>query len=110
MADTNRSFMKPKSQGEDEQINYFFYTTPWGTNPTGVSVKVFDVTNAETKANWMDVTTTVMPANLPAVTGNKITLSKLQSLVDGHVYRIEVKFSVSELGDCEAYGFIMAGE
>lgn len=110
MTDTKRTFQRMLSQGEDEAISYYFSSTPWGTTPTSVSVKVFDVTDAESKADWDDVTATVMPTNTPTASGNTITLSKLRSLTDAHVYRIEVKFSVPELGDCEAYGFIIAGE
>lgn len=107
---TSRFFRERYSQGEDEKIPYKFLSTPWGTSPTGVSVKVFDVTNAQQTSEWLDVTTTVMPVNSPSVVGNLITLSKLQNLTDAHVYRVEVKFTVSEIGDCEAIGFIFAGE
>lgn len=107
---TKRMFRETKTQGEDEAIAYQIDVSPWGTSPTGVSVTVFDVTDKATKADWTDVTTTVMPTNTPSVVGNMITLSKLRNLTDAHVYRLEVKFTVAELGDCEAYGFVVAGE
>jgi len=107
---TKRFFIERIVQGEDEAIPYFFDSTPWGINPSAVSVKVFDVTDATQTADWDDVTTTVMPVNSPSVAGNVITLSKLRALTDGHIYRIEVKFTVDVLGDVEAYGIVAAGE
>jgi hypothetical protein len=108
---TNRMFEEsPVTQGEGEAISYYFYSTPWGTSPTNVSVVVFDVTDADETADWVNVTATVMPVNSPVIAGDKITLSKLRSLTDGHIYRVEVAFTVSELGDTEAIFLVIGGE
>lgn len=107
---TKRMFREKPIQGENEIITYYFFSTPWGTSPTNVSVVVFDITDCKLKADWVNVTSTVMPVNSPSVVGNKITLSPLKLLTDAHIYRMEVAFTVSEMGDVEAYTIIVAGE
>ena len=53
----------PIVQGEDEIITYDLTTTPWGSSPTNVTVKVYDITDgAET-----DVTTTIIPTGEASV-------------------------------------------
>lgn len=107
---TNRAIKEsPLSQGEDEIITYTLDTTPWGNSPTSVAVVVFDVTGAVATSGWTDVTTTVMPVNSPSVVGNVITLSPLKLLTDGHIYRIEIRFTCSG-NQFETYGFIFGGE
>jgi hypothetical protein len=78
-----------QSQGADERIAYTLTTTPWGSTPTGISVKAFDVTGGKR----VDVTATVFPANAPTAAGDVITLSLLRALTPGHAYRIEVQFT-----------------
>ena len=107
---TRRMFKEKPVQGEDEVISYYFSSTPWGTNPTNVSVVVFDITDATSKNDWQDVTTTVLPVNTPDITDDVITLSPLQALTDAHIYRVEVAFTVAEMGDVEAYAIVVAGE
>ena len=41
-----------------------------------------------------DVTSTVMNPNSPSISGYIITLSPLDTLTEGHQYRVEVKFVV----------------
>lgn len=107
---TNRAIKEsPLSQGEDESITYTLTTTPWGSSPTVDSVTVFDVTDAQETADWVDVTSTVMPVNSPTVDGDVITLSPLENLTDGHVYRIEIQFTCGT-STFETYGFIIGGE
>ena len=107
---TNRKIKEsPLSQGEDESITYTLTTTPWGTSPTGVAVKVFDVTDAQATADWEDVTATVMPVNSPAVNADVITLSPLEALTDGKIYRIEISFTCGT-STFETYGIIIGGE
>jgi hypothetical protein len=99
----------PFPQGEDEIISYRLTTTPWGSSPTAVNVTVFDVTGADETADWDNVTATVMPVNSPAVLGDVITLSPLKLLMDGHIYRIEIRFTCS--GNVfETFGLIIGGE
>lgn len=80
----------PLVQGADEEIIYTLTTTPWGSTPTSVSVKVYDISVAGTKT---DVTTTNMSTNSPTVNGDIITLSPLKLLTAGKRYRVEVKFT-----------------
>lgn len=100
---TNRAFVEGrKLQGVEESIPYTVTTTEWGSSPSSVSVKVFDVT-----ADFADVTATVMPTGSPSVSGDVITLPALKLLTETHLYRVEVKFTCS--GNIfEAYGEILA--
>jgi hypothetical protein len=79
----------PMKQGVDEIIVYTLTTTPWGSSPGSVSVKVYDITTTTS----VDVTSTVMPTNSPSANGDVITLSPLKLLTAGQVYRVEVKFT-----------------
>ena|SRR3990172_4053603 len=99
----------PLPQGEDESITYELTTTPWGSTPTNVSIVVFDVTNADETSDWTDVTNTVMPINDPDVVGDVITFSPLKNIIDAHVYRMEIGFTVA-IGDVETYCIIFGGE
>lgn len=99
----------PVTQGEDESIVYSLTTTPWGSSPAGVTVTVWDVTDAEETADWENVTATVMPVNSPSVVGDVITLSPLESLTDGHIYRLEIQFT-SGANTFETYAIIIGGE
>ena len=73
-------------QGVDEAIAYAVTTTPWGSEPTSVSVKAYDLST-----NKADVSSTVL-SGTPSVAGDVITLPLLTALVDGHRYRVEVKW------------------
>jgi hypothetical protein len=89
-------------QGVDESIVYTLTTTPWGSSPGTISVKVFDVTDNDRE----DVTSTVMPTNSPSASEDEITLSPLKLLTADHTYRVEVKFTCS--GNVfEAYAFVI---
>lgn len=91
---TNRIIVEsPIAQGANEIITYQLTTTPWGSNPTGVEVTVYDITDAKAVADWEDVTATVMPTNTPGVAGDVITLSPLKLLTNGHLYRVEIQFT-----------------
>jgi len=89
-------------QGKDEEITYSLTTTPWGSNPASIVVKVYDIT-----LGHMDVTATVMPTGTGAAIGDVITLPELKSLTEDHNYRVEVKFDVVS-NTFEAY-FIVRG-
>lgn len=77
------------SQGLDEEIIYSFSSTPWGSSPTSIAAKAFDVTND----NRTDVTATVLPAGSASAAGDVISLPVLKALTYGHIYRIEVLFT-----------------
>lgn len=99
----------PITQGEDESLVYSLTTTPWGSDPTAVSATVWDVTDADETDDWTDVTDDVMPVNNPSVAGDVITLSPLESLTDGHVYRMEIQFTCGD-NTFETYALIIGGE
>lgn len=100
----------PIPQGVDEKIPYRLTVTPWGSSPTNVSVVVFDITDTEDEADWTDVTATVLPTNEPSILGDVITISKLQALTDGHIYRMEITFTTDLIEDAEAYCLFIGGE
>jgi hypothetical protein len=77
------------SQGIEEEVVYSFSTTPWGSSPTSITAKVFDVTNEDRT----DVTATVMPTGAASAVGDVISLPALKLLTDLHIYRVEVKFT-----------------
>lgn len=75
-------------QGNDEQIIYSITTTSWGSTPTSVSYKVYDVTGGDRS----DVTSTTMTGSATVV-GDIITLPALKSLTASKTYRVEVTFT-----------------
>lgn len=103
MSDLRRIIESPVYQGVEEIISYTLDTSPWGSSPGTISVKVYD------KADNSDVTGTVMPTNSPSVSGDVITLSPLKSLTTGHSYRIEIKFVCSG-NTFEAWGVVVADD
>jgi len=78
----------PLLQGADEQIAYQLTTTPWGSTPTSVDVKCYDITTGART----DVTSTNMTGTA-SVAGDVITCPKLTALTAGSTYRVEVKFT-----------------
>ena len=92
----------PIFQGEDEEIAYTVTTTPWGSSPTNVAVVAKDMTD-----NNAVVTSTVLSGSA-SVSGDVITTPKVQNLVAGHKYRIEVKFTTG--GNVLECYFELAGE
>jgi hypothetical protein len=88
MPTTREAKESPLTQGADEEIIYTLTTTPWGSTPTSLAVKVYDISSAKT-----DVTTTNMPTNSPTANGDVISLSPLKLLTAGKRYRVEVKFT-----------------
>lgn len=76
-----------QSQGADEEIVYTLTTTNWGTSPSSVTVKAYDLSNASA-----DVSTTVLSGSA-SVSGDVITLPTVKSLTAGRIYQIEVKFT-----------------
>ena len=90
MRPTSREVTEGKLyQGVDEQIVYSLTTTPWGSSPTSPSVKAYDASDG-----YADVTATVLSGSASA-TGDIITLPKVGGLTLGHLYRIEVQFTIA---------------
>ena len=78
----------PLTQGKDEVIVYKLATSNWGSSPTGVEVKLFDVTAGA----YSDVSVTSL-SGAATVSGDEITLPAVQALSAGHDYRLEIKFT-----------------
>lgn len=79
-----------QEQSADEIQSYTITTTNVVSNPTTVTCVAIDETTGET------VTSSVFDPTSGAGTnsGDVITCPKLQTLVKGHTYRIEVKWVV----------------
>jgi hypothetical protein len=103
MSDDREVIESPLQQGADEEIAYQLTMTPWGSSPTNVSVKAYDITGGV----YADVTSTVLTGN-PTVSGDVITLPVLASLTAGKRYRIEVKFDSADGHTLEAYAIVEA--
>jgi len=99
---TRRLRQKFRTQGEDERIAYSFSTTKWGSNPTGVVVAAYDVSD-----KFANVSSTVLFGN-PGVNVNVITTPTVHSLTVGHKYRFEIQFTCSD-NTFETY-FTLRGE
>lgn len=90
-------------QGEDESIAYTLDVSAIGSSPTSVSVVVKDVTNSAT------VTATVMPTGSASVSGDVITLPALTLLTAGVLYRVEVKYTITN-NVLESYFYVQGQE
>jgi hypothetical protein len=89
-------------QGVDESIIYTLTTTPWGSSPGTISVKVYSIASSGART---DVTSTVMPTGSASAVGDVITLPAMTALTAGTLYRVEVKFTCS--GNVfEAYAYV----
>lgn len=81
--------LKPENeQGENEEVIYRFSSTPWGSNPSDVTVRVLDVS-----ADYADVSAVVIEQGDPQVNADLITLPKIRNLKRGHVYRLLPRFT-----------------
>ena len=74
-------------QGEDEKIAYRLTTTPWGSDPTNVSVAFYDVTNGARIDSGSNLTGAV------SVSGDIIVCPIVENLIPNRRYRLEIKFS-----------------
>ena len=75
----------PMTQGEDEQIAYTLTTTPWGSSPGTISVKIYD-------SSGVDQSSTCLTGSASAV-GDVITTPVVHTLTAGEIYRLEIKFT-----------------
>jgi hypothetical protein len=73
-------------QGQNESCVYAMTVDPAPASVIGVYV--FDE-----KAPTVDIKATHMPSGAASIAGSIITLPALTALVDGHAYRIEVRYS-----------------
>ena len=90
-------------QGVDESIAYTLDVSAVGSSPSSVSVVVKDVTNGTV------VTSTVMPTGSASVSGTVITLPALKLLTAGVLYRVEVKYTISN-NVLESYFYVQGQE
>ncbi len=97
---TLREFIEsPIVQGAEEEIAYYFSTTPWGSNPTSISAKIYD-------KDGVDKSSTCLSGS-PSVLNNVITTPMVKALTAEKIYRLEVKFTIS--GNIfEVFGIITA--
>ena len=77
------------SQGQDEELVYTLNVSPWGSGPTGVQAKIYDVTGGA----YTDMSATML-AGAASVAGDEITLPALSGVVANHNYRLEIKFTI----------------
>jgi len=77
----------PVTQGADEKVAYTLTTTPWGSTPTSVSLKVYDESDSDA-----DVTDDVTTGS-SSTSGDVITWPYIDSLTAGTVYRAELNFT-----------------
>jgi hypothetical protein len=82
----------PLHQGADETIAYTLTTTPWGSSPGSLAVKLYSV-NLTTGA-LTDVSSTKLSGSASAV-GDVITTPAVTALAAGTTYRLEIKFTCS---------------
>lgn len=75
-------------QREAESIRYRVTTTPWASNPSSVSVTLWDMISSTVENN----VTSAKVTGLATVVGDDITLPNVHSLVKGHRYRLDVSF------------------
>jgi len=92
-------------QGINEEVIYQVDVSRWGSAPTNVQVKVYEVTRP---GSLLDVTATVTTGT-HSVAGDIITLPKIRALQDGKVYRVDLRFTTSSNNLFEPY-FILRGE
>jgi hypothetical protein len=76
-------------QGQDEELVYVLDVSPWGSDPTDVQVKVYDITGGA----YSDESSTML-TGAASVSGNEITLPALSLVEANHKYRLEVKFTI----------------
>lgn len=74
-------------QGADEEIAYQLTTTNWGSSPSSVSVKAYDMSDS-----FADVTSTILSGSA-SVASDVITLPVVLDLTAGNKYRIEIMFT-----------------
>jgi hypothetical protein len=77
-----------QTQRQGESVRYKVTTTPWGSNPSSVTVTVYDVISTSIEN---DVTLATITGS-PVINGDEIILPNLHSLVKGHTYLMDVSF------------------
>jgi len=90
-------------QGADEKIVYQLTTTPWGSAPTSIVVKAWDVTGGD--EDGRDLHSASQERRVQA--GTLVTCPVMQSLTAGKLYRLEIQF-VTGGNTLEAYAIIQA--
>lgn len=76
----------PLVQGADESLAYSLTTTPWGSSPSSVSVKIYNLTTGA------DLSATNLSGSASAA-GDVITTPLVTALVAGTSYKLEIKFT-----------------
>jgi len=79
-----------QEQSANEKLPWAMDVSNFGDSPTSPTAVAIDETTDTT------VTSTVFPTNSPSVSSNTITLSPLQALTIGHLYKIKVLFTIGD--------------
>lgn len=77
----------PQEVGADEEIPFTVDISNWGSNPTDITVTLYDEDDA-------DVTSTNMTGSASTPTTTTILLPYVHSLTAGKDYRIKVVFKI----------------
>jgi hypothetical protein len=88
----------PFGQGKDESKAYALTTTPWGSSPTSVTVKIYNSAGT-------DMSSTNLSGSV-SVSGDVITTPLVTALTAGERYRLEFKFTCSS-NIFEAYVYVI---
>lgn len=99
MSDDREVVESPVQQGAAEEIAYDLTITPWGSEPTNVTVAAFDITQGA----YADVSSDVLTTEAAGISGDVITLPVLSGLTAGKRYRVEVEFETADGHVLEAY-------
>lgn len=104
MSSSVREIKEGKQEQGTEEIVPYTLTVPtsWGT-PTGTpTVKAYSY-----DGTYTDVTSTVFPSGSASINGQVISLPLCGYMTADTEYRVEIKFTVSQGGAKEAYGWIV---
>lgn len=96
----SRKFIESQvPQGADESISYYFDSTPWGSSPGSVTVKVYDSAGTDKSATLL--------TGSAVVVDDRVTLPALSGLTAGERYKLTVKFT-SGGNIFSAYCYVLA--
>lgn len=77
-----------QTQGVDEEVFYTLDVTKWGDGPSNASIVVKDESD-----EYRDVTSEVSTGSA-TISSNVITLPVIKSLLEDHMYRVEILFTL----------------
>jgi len=102
MSDPRETIESRLRQGANERLAYRLTTTPWGSQPASVRVRLLEITSGD----LLDVSDARLEGS-PQVTGDQITTPTVHSLAPGAVYRLEIEFSANDGNTYAAYTILL---